>query len=111
MTILSQSRYVAVDYEDITLNADAVFTLSAAKISPGGGQPDREAASIYFDVGSVRVRMDGGTPSASSGDLYPASTRLIMLEKENLKNLKFFRASASSSPVLRVHYYERRVQR
>lgn len=90
-----------VDYEDVSVT-DSVGTLSSDKINSIGGT--YQMAFITVEGDTVRVKLDGSDPTATSGHMLGSGDTFEVYGKENLLNFKFILSDGGSSATLRVTY-------
>ena len=91
------------DYDAISINSSAAKTLTAAKLMPAGHSPCR-GAMITIESGSARVRLDGGTPTTTSGHLVAPGDAIGISGINNLRNFRASWAVGSANVSLRVSY-------
>lgn len=91
------------DYEAISVNTSSAKALTASKLMPQGHNPCR-GALITVESGSARVRLDGGTPTTSSGHLVAPGDVIGILGINNLRNFKASWAVVDAAVSLRVSY-------
>lgn len=92
----------AVDYEDVTVSSSAVG-LTASKLKNADNMP-RTAVRITFEGAEMRLRHDGGTPTASVGHRVNDGDALVLFGDNNLKNFKAIR-SGTVDGTMRITYY------
>ncbi len=93
-------------YEEVTVGAQ-VAVLSATKIQPVSGpyaNTVARAALISLEDADVRFRIDGGSPSTTSGHYFTSGDTLVLSGTQALKRFQSIRAGEASG-TLRVTYF------
>jgi hypothetical protein len=103
---LETSSRIPGAYEDVTVGVSAAV-LSAGKIKPTTGPYARlsaRAVLLSLEEGDIRIRIDGGAPSASSGHYLTGGDNLVISGTQAIQQLRA-RRSGETNGLLRVTYF------
>lgn len=88
-------------FEKLTIGV-AASGLTAATFAAANNASRAESALITVETNSIRVRLDGVAPDATTGHLYTAGSSFIITGVDALIAAKFIRATADA--VIQVTY-------
>ncbi len=104
--ILQTYHRVPGDYEDITVGSEAVG-LSHGKVQPTRGLfagLSAQAALLSLEGGDLRIRLDGGLPTADHGHILVSGDALTLTGTQSLYQFRAVR-SGEVNGILRVTYF------
>lgn len=90
----------AFGYERIAVGT-SIVSLTPSKYTFSGGVV-ADIANITLEGGDVRIRWDGGDPSATEGHLFAADEIRVLSGKNSIKDFKAIKVSGI--PVLHATY-------
>jgi hypothetical protein len=94
----------AYDAESITVSSTAVgFTDAKVKHADNGSIHPREA-TFRVETDSIRFRLDGTDPDATTGHLVAAGTTIRVIGEADILAFKAIRTSTDAT--IFVHYYK-----
>jgi hypothetical protein len=104
MARIKEEVFTNYDYESISVT-DTAIGFTEAKISKGiNSNKIPQSAMFSIETASIRIRMDGTAPTASTGLLLTAGTVVTVLGETNIKRFKAIR-SGSTSATIEVLYF------
>ncbi len=82
-------------FEQITV-AGTALGFTAGTITPTTGNPPMTYASCRVRTAEISIRLDGGTPTSSVGQLMEVGDLLTLTSRELLLNFKAIRTGSTS---------------
>ena len=93
----------ATTWESITVS-DTAIGFSAALYLTGNNKA--QTVMIQLDGGdSIRWKCDGGTPTASAGNLLSLGDKMIIYGEDNIKNFKAIRTGSTDGELNCTYYF------
>jgi hypothetical protein len=104
MPTTKQTIFTNYDYESISVT-DSAVGFTAAKITPTSNNHKIPQEAVFsVETASIRVRMDGTDPTASTGLLIPSGTIFTVTGQTDIRRFKAIR-DGSTSATIEVLYF------
>ena len=89
-----------IGYEQLTIDA----TVGGISLT-AGEYGTAKSAVILIETADIRVRIDGGAPTATLGNPFEADDEIDLFTPEAIKNFRAIRTGTTSA-VINVTYFE-----
>ena len=102
----SKNSLPAGAFEKIAVSSSAIgITSTLVTVNEAGGLKKRAvSALISVETNSIRLRIDGTDPDASTGHLLAAGDYITIQGESNISRLKMIRASADAVVQVTIFY-------
>jgi hypothetical protein len=101
------SDFIASSFESITVSTVSIGVTAALLTEDAGNGKVLRASKVFLSVETnpVRLRWDGGDPTAALGHLLTAGTSIEIEGEKNVRQLRMIRQGGADGTVMvTVHY-------